>query len=91
MLDGTPESPQEHPHKSRRTLMAPQACEIARCSPNQLEKMPDSPALATEQFPIPQQHSHKMTRTLMSTKERKIARGTPNQLEKKPISPALAP
>ena len=52
MLDGTPESPQEHPHKSRRTLMSPQECEIALCSPNQLEMKPDSPALAPEQSPI---------------------------------------
>ena len=45
-IDGTPESPQEHPHKSRRTLMSRQECEIARYSANQLEMTPDSPALA---------------------------------------------
>ena len=39
MLDGTTESPQEVPHKSRRTLMSQQECEIARCSPNHLEMM----------------------------------------------------
>ena len=32
-LDGTSESPQEHCHKSRRTLMSPQECEIAWCTP----------------------------------------------------------
>ena len=37
LLDGTPESPQEHCHKSRMTLMSPQECEIARCTPNQDE------------------------------------------------------
>ena len=53
LLDGTPYSPQEHPQKSRRTLMSQQEWEIAHCSPNQLEMMPDSPALAPEQSPIP--------------------------------------
>ena len=53
LLDRTTESPIEIPHKSRRTLMSPQECEIARCSRNQLEMMTDSPALASEQSPIP--------------------------------------
>ena len=53
MLDGSTESPPEVPHKSRRTLMSPQECQIARCSPNQLEMMANSPALASEQCPIP--------------------------------------
>ena len=54
MLDGTTESPPEVPHKSRRTLMSPQECEIARCSPNQLEMTTNSPALTSKQCPIPQ-------------------------------------
>ena len=33
--------------------MSPQECEIGRCSPNQLEMMTNSPALASEQSPIP--------------------------------------
>ena len=33
--------------------MSPQECEIAWCSPNQLEMMTDSPALASEQSPVP--------------------------------------
>ena len=33
--------------------MSPQECEITRCSPNQLEMMTNSPALASEQCPIP--------------------------------------
>ena len=33
--------------------MSPQECQIARCSPNQLEMMTNSPALASEQCPIP--------------------------------------
>ena len=33
--------------------MSPQKCEIARCSPNQLEMMTNPPALASEQCPIP--------------------------------------
>ena len=53
MLDGTTESPPEIPHKSRRTLMSPQECQIARCSPNQLEMVTNSPALASEQCPFP--------------------------------------
>ena len=53
MLDGTTESTPEVPHKSRRTLMSPQECEIARCSPNHLEMTTNSPALASEQCPIP--------------------------------------
>ena len=52
MLDGTTESPPEVPHKSRRTLMSPQDCQIAQCSPNQLEMTTNSPALASEQCPI---------------------------------------
>ena len=55
MLDGTIGSPPEIPHKSRRTLMSPQDCEIARCSQNELEMMTDSPALASEQSPV---HHH---------------------------------
>ena len=53
MLDGTKESPPEIPHKSRRTLMSPQECEIAQCSPNQIEMMTNSPALASEHCPVP--------------------------------------
>ena len=52
-LDGTTEGPPEVPHKSRRTLMSPQECEIARCSPNHLEMKTNYPALASEQCPIP--------------------------------------
>ena len=53
LLDGTTESPPEIPHKSRWTLMSPQECQIARCSPFKLEMMTYSPALASEQCPIP--------------------------------------
>ena len=53
MLVGTADSPPEIPHKSRKTLTSPQECEIARCSPNQLEMTTNSPALASEQCPIP--------------------------------------
>ena len=53
MLDGTKESPLEVSHKSRRTLMSLQECQIARCSPNKLEMMTNPPALASEQCPIP--------------------------------------
>ena len=53
LLDGTTESPPEVPHKSRRTLMSPQECEIARCSRNQLEMTTNSPVLSSEQCPSP--------------------------------------
>ena len=53
MLDGTTESSPEIPHMSRRTLMSPQECEIARCSPNHHEMTTDSLALASEQCPVP--------------------------------------
>ena len=53
MLDGTKDSPPEVPNKSRMTLMSPQECQIARCSPNQVEMTTDPPALASEQCPIP--------------------------------------
>ena len=52
-LDGITESPPDIPHKSIRTLMAPKECEIARCSPHQLEMMTNPPALASEQCPSP--------------------------------------
>ena len=48
LLDGTTVILPEIPHKSRRILMSPQECDIARGSPNQLEIKPDSPALAPE-------------------------------------------
>ena len=53
LLDGTKESPPEVPNKFRRTLMSPEECQIARCSPNQLEMTTIPPALASEQCPIP--------------------------------------
>ena len=46
MLGGTPESPQEHCHKMRRTLMSLQECKIAQCTPIQPEIKAFSPALA---------------------------------------------
>ena len=48
MLGGTPESTEEHCYKSRGTLMSLQQCEIAQCTPNQCEMMPDFPTLAPE-------------------------------------------
>ena len=53
MFDRAKESPQEFLNKSRRTLMSPQECEVARFSPNQLEMTNNPPALASEQCPIP--------------------------------------
>ena len=53
LLDGTKESPPEVPNESRRTLMSSKKCQITRCSPNQLDMMTNSPALASEQCPIP--------------------------------------
>ena len=53
LLDETPESPQEQPHKSRMTLMSPKEYEIVWCNPNQFEMMPDSPVLDIVQSPFP--------------------------------------
>ena len=53
LLEVTTESPPEILHKSGRTLMSLQECEIAQRSPNQLEIKPNFPALASEQFPVP--------------------------------------
>ena len=36
------ESHQQHCHKTRRTLMSPQECKIARCTKNQFEMRPSS-------------------------------------------------
>ena len=58
LLYGTAENPPEVPHKSRRTLMSPQECQIARCSRNQPEMMTNSPALASEQCPVPHHSAH---------------------------------
>ena len=52
LLDGTTESPPEIPHKSRRTLMSLQECEIAWCSPNQYKMTSNSLALASKQCPV---------------------------------------
>ena len=60
LLDGTKQSPPEVPNKSRSTLMSPEECQVARCSPNQLEMMTNIPALASEQCPIPD-HTGRLT------------------------------
>ena len=51
LLDWITENPQEHCHKTRRTLMSPQEWKIARCTPNQIEVKPIYPALAPQPFP----------------------------------------
>ena len=53
LLDGTPESLQDQPHKSRVTVMSPKECEIVQCNPKQFEMMPDSPVLDLVQSPVP--------------------------------------
>ena len=67
-IAGTLESPLEHLHTSRRTLMSPQECEIARCSPNQLGIMSDSSALSPEQSPVPH-HTGQFLAFLLATPE----------------------
>ena len=59
MLDGTKVIPPEVPNKSRRTLMLPQECQIARCSPSKLEMTTNHTALASEQCPI-QDHTGRL-------------------------------
>ena len=46
LIDWTPESPQQHCHKTRRKLISPQECKIAPCTQNQIEMRPISLALA---------------------------------------------
>ena len=53
LLDGNPESPQEHSHKSKITLMSPKECEFFPCIPSQLEIMSDSPVLDLGNPPFP--------------------------------------
>ena len=53
LLDGTAESPQEHCHKSIRTLTSLQECEIAWLPSNQLKMKPDTSALAPLSSRIP--------------------------------------
>ena len=52
LLDETPQSPQEQPHKSRMTLMSPKECEIVWCYTNHFEMITDSPVLDLVQSPI---------------------------------------
>ena len=47
-LHGTPESPQEHCHKSRGTLMSLQKQERAPSTPNQLEVRADFPCIGSK-------------------------------------------
>ena len=68
LLDGTTESPPAVPHKSRRTLMSPQECQIDWCSPNQLEMTTNSPALGSEQCSI-SHHSGQLTWLPLGTPE----------------------
>ena len=68
MLDGTPESTQECPHKSRMTLMSPKECEIVWCIPYQIEMMPDSHFLDLEKSPIPN-HRRQVAGFLQATLE----------------------
>ena len=64
LLDGTPESLQDQPHKSRVTLMSPKECEIVRCNPKQFEMTPDSPVLDLVQSPVPHPTRHVACLTL---------------------------
>ena len=61
LVDGTPESPQEHCHKPRRTLMPPQEWELARCTTNQHEMKTDSLALASEPCQVDIIHDNGLT------------------------------
>ena len=51
-LDGTPESPQEHCHKSRGMLRSLQQRERAPCTPDQLEMRADSLASTQEEYQL---------------------------------------
>ena len=58
LLHETPESPQEHCHKSRRTLMSLHEHEIDRCTPIQLERKHDYTALVPEPSRVPYNTPH---------------------------------
>ena len=75
---GTAESPQEHPHKSRMTLMSPKECEIVRCIPNQLKMMPDSPLLDIDQSYVPH---HTRQVAFLTWDTRLKSKGTPISAE----------
>ena len=64
LLDGTPESLQDQPHKSRVTVMSPKECEIVRCNPKQFEMTPESPVLDLVQSPVPHSTRHVACLTL---------------------------
>ena len=51
LLDGTLQSPREHPHMSRRTLMSPQECEIALCSPKSTQNYDRFPCIGSRAIP----------------------------------------
>ena len=53
LLDGTPESHQEHCDMSTRTPMSLQECEIPRSTPNQLDLKLDSPSFVPEPSSVP--------------------------------------
>ena len=55
LLDGTPESPEEHCQKSRGTLRSRQKRKIAPCTPNELKTNPDKLHWfqSHQAFPIP--------------------------------------
>ena len=53
MLDGTTQSPQDHWYKMRGTLLSHQECQIARCTPSQLEMKPISISLASQLSCVP--------------------------------------
>ena len=53
LLGGTPESPQEHGHNSRMTLMSLHEYKIAQCTPHEHKRKPDSTALAPAPSRIP--------------------------------------
>ena len=94
LLDGTPESPQEHCHKSTRTLMSSQECKIAQCTPNQLKMKINSPELPPEPSHV-SHHTRQLAllplgkfRDSLSTRLK--SSGTPiseQQLEKSSVHP----
>ena len=53
-LEGNPESPQEHCHKSKGTLISPQLHESALVTPTQLEMRADSLASTQLEYRLPQ-------------------------------------
>ena len=94
LLDGTPESPQEHCHKARGSQRSPQERAIVRCTPNHLKLRPDSASLAPDPYHVRHQTRQVVWLPLGNSRDSREhspkSRGTPSsaqQLEESSVYP----